>query len=130
MEVWKALRAPYCESFASTPGSRAIDVYDAPSILAERGEALAPATPVPAEIATQAKERPAFGGDVDAVDCTVFAPPTVAAADSILVQLFAHMPQQADEVIQLRANSTRLPGVWDSARWKSRSLAAPGSRSS
>ena len=99
----------YCESFALAPGSRAIDVYDATSMVAERGEVLAPATPVPAEIATHAQERPALGGDVDAVDCTVFVPPTVAAADSILVQLFAHMPQQADEVIQLSANSTRPP---------------------
>ena len=65
---------PYSESVVSTPGSPAIDVYDATSMLAERGEALAPATPVPAEIATQAQERPALGGDVDAVDCTVFAP--------------------------------------------------------
>ena len=128
MEVWKSLVRTYCESVVLTPGSPAIDVYDAPSILAERGEALAPATPVPAEIATQAKERPAFGGDVDAVDCTVFAPPTVAAADSILVQLFAHMPQQADEVIQLRAtrrdrqaSGIQLAGSRDPSR-----LQAPG----
>jgi hypothetical protein len=87
------------ESVAFAP--RGIDVEDATSMIAERSEALAPATPVPAEIATQAQARPAPGGDVDAVDCTVFAPPTVAAADSILVQFFAHMPQQADEVIQL-----------------------------
>ena len=70
-------------------------------MIAERSEAMAPATAVPAEIATQAQARPAPGGDVDAVDCTVFAPPAAAAGDSILVQLFAHMPQQADEVIQL-----------------------------
>jgi hypothetical protein len=70
-------------------------------MIAQRGEALAPATPVPAEIAAQAQARPAPSSDVDAVDCTVFAPPTVAAADSILVQLFVHMPQHADQVIQL-----------------------------
>src|SRR5271166_4960448 len=87
------------ESVAFAP--RGIDVEDATSMIAERSEALAPATPVPAEIATQAQARPAPGGDVDAVDCTVFAPPAAAAGDSILVQLFAHMPQQADEVIQL-----------------------------
>jgi TIR domain len=80
---------------------RGIDVEDATSMIAERSEAMVPATAVPAEIATQAQARPAPGGDVDAVDCTVFAPPAAAAGDSILVQLFAHMPQQADEVIQL-----------------------------
>ena len=93
--------APQDESVAFAPGSRGIDVEDATSRIADRGEALAPATAVPAEIATQAQARPAPGGDVDAVDCTVFAPPAAAAGDSILVQLFAHMPQQADEVIQL-----------------------------
>ena len=81
--------------------SRGIDVEDATSMIAERGEALAPATPVPAEIATQAQARPAPGGDVDAVDCTVFAPPAAAAGDSILVQLFAHTAQQADDAIHM-----------------------------
>ncbi len=93
--------APHDESVAFTPEPRGIDVEDATSMIAERGEAMAPATVVPAEIATQAQARPAPGGDVDAVDCTVFAPPAAAAGDSILVQLFAHIPQQADEVIQL-----------------------------
>jgi len=93
--------APSHADVAFAVESRRIDVEDATSMIAEKGEALAPATAVPAEIATQAQARPAPGGDLDAVDCTVFAPPTVAAADSILVQLFAHMPQQADEVIKL-----------------------------
>ena len=89
------------ESVAFAPESRGIDVEDATSMIAERGEALAPATPVPAEIATQAQARPAPGGDVDAVDCTVFAPPAAAAGDSILVQLFAHTAQQADDAIHM-----------------------------
>ena len=70
-------------------------------MLAERVESLPSATPVPAEIATQAQARPAPGGDVDPVDCTVFAPPAAAAGDSMLVQLFAHTPQQTDDVIQM-----------------------------
>src|SRR5271157_3961775 len=89
------------ESVAFAPESRGIDVEDATSMIAERGEALAPATPVPAEIATQAQARPAPGGDVEAVDCTVFAPPAAAAGDSILVQLFAHTAQQADDAIHM-----------------------------
>ena len=33
----------------------------------------------------------------DTVECTVFAPPTAAPGDSILVQVFAHLPDQADD---------------------------------
>jgi serine/threonine protein kinase len=74
---------------------------DATSLALQRGEALTPATPVPAEIASQAQARPAPGGDVDAVDCSVFAPPAAAAGEQFQVRLFAHMAQQTDEVIQL-----------------------------
>ena len=33
----------------------------------------------------------------DPVDCTVFAPPSVAQGDRLLVQVFAHRPDQAEE---------------------------------
>ena len=93
--------APHDESVVFVTESRGIDVEDAKSMIAERSEAMAPATAVLAEIATQAQARPAPGGDVDAVDCTVFAPPAAAAGDSILVQLFAHTPQQTDDAIHM-----------------------------
>jgi hypothetical protein len=33
----------------------------------------------------------------DTVQCTVFAPPSAAPGDSMLVQVFAHLPEQADD---------------------------------
>jgi hypothetical protein len=35
------------------------------------------------------------------VDCTVFAPPTAAQGDSILVQVFAHLAEAAEAVEKL-----------------------------
>ena len=96
----ESVRPPYNESIAF-PTSGGIEIVDPTSQLAQTVESLPSATPVPAEIAAQAQARPAPGGDVDPVDCTVFAPPAAAAGDSMLVQVFAHTPQQADEVIQL-----------------------------
>lgn len=93
--------APDDESVAFAPESRGIETGGPTSLIAERGEALPSATPVPAEIATQAQARPAPGGDVDPVDCTVFAPPAAAVGDPMLVQLFAHTPQQTADVIQM-----------------------------
>jgi hypothetical protein len=34
---------------------------------------------------------------VDPVDCSVFAPPTIAMGTSVMVQVFAHLPQNAEE---------------------------------
>jgi hypothetical protein len=61
----------------------------------------APPTPVPTEIAAVAQPRTAPGVDVDQVDCTVFAPSAVAAGESMLVQVFAHTPQQTDDAIEM-----------------------------
>ncbi len=92
---------PFDESVPFGPTSRGIEIDDPTSQLAQSIESLPPATPVPAEIATQAQPRPAPGGDVDPVDCTVFAPPAATAGGSMLVQLFAHTPQQTDDAIQM-----------------------------
>ena len=59
------------------------------------------ATPLPASIAMETQERTPLAADVDPVDCTVFAPPTAQAGESILVQVYAHMPDQGDQVVQL-----------------------------
>jgi hypothetical protein len=64
-------------------------------------EAPEPVTPIPAAIALNATTREAPQADVDPVDCTVFAPPAAAAGESILVQVFVHMPAQADDAILL-----------------------------
>ncbi len=37
----------------------------------------------------------------DTVDCTVFAPPTVAVRDIFMIQVFAHLPEQATEAQKL-----------------------------
>jgi serine/threonine protein kinase len=37
----------------------------------------------------------------DRVDCTVFAPPRVSVGQSVLIQVFAHLPRQAAEAKQL-----------------------------
>jgi hypothetical protein len=58
-------------------------------------------TPVPASIALQTQERTASATDADPVDCTVFAPPTAQAGASILVQVFAHVPEESEQVVQL-----------------------------
>ncbi len=89
------------ESVAFAPTSRGIEVDGRASHEAPGVEPLLPATPVPAEIAAQAQPRPAPAGDVDPVDCTVFAPAAAAAGESIMVQLFAHTPQQTDDAIQM-----------------------------
>jgi hypothetical protein len=43
--------------------------------------------------------------DLDDVQCTVFAPPAASTASTILVQVFAHVPQEADDA---RAIATEL----------------------
>jgi hypothetical protein len=43
--------------------------------------------------------EPAGRPELDVVDCTVFAPPTVGAGDSALVQVFVHAPEYEDLVI-------------------------------
>lgn len=45
-----------------------------------------------------ADEAQAMG---DWVDCTVFAPPTVASAESFLVQVFAHLPEETERAREL-----------------------------
>ena len=40
-------------------------------------------------------------GEFDTVDCTVFAPPVVAQKESFLVQVFAHLPDEAREVARI-----------------------------
>lgn len=51
------------------------------------------------------------GPPKDAVDCTAFAPPSVRTSDAFLVQVFAHVPQQADEArkfaIEFDSEATR-----------------------
>ena len=50
----------------------------------------------------ESSPQPEDGRDASPpVDCTVFAPPAAAAGGSIVVQLFVHLPQQADEAIEL-----------------------------
>jgi len=113
----ESVGTPYDESvpFAPAPTSKAIEHGDPMSLLAQGVESLPPATPVPGEIAVRAQPRPAPGGsdhcrqpwlsrrseDVDPVDCTVFAPPAATAGESLLVQVFAHTPQQTDDAIQM-----------------------------
>ena len=61
-------------------------------------------------------------GDVarDLVQCTVFAPPSAAPGDSLLVQVFVHLPEEANEA---RAIATELDT--DARRRAFRSLEAP-----
>jgi hypothetical protein len=56
---------------------------------------------LPASIALENQERTPAAADADPVDCTVFAPPTAQAGESILVQVYAHMPDQSEQVVQL-----------------------------
>jgi hypothetical protein len=59
------------------------------------------ASQLPASIVQESKERAPLAADADPVDCTVFAPPTAQAGESILVQVYAHMPDQSEQVVQL-----------------------------
>ena len=56
----------------------------------------------------------------DSVQCTVFAPPSAAPGDSILVQVFVHLPEEADDA---RAIATELDT--EASRRAFRSLEAP-----
>jgi TIR domain len=56
----------------------------------------------------------------DLVQCTVFAPPSTAPGDSILVQVFVHLPEKADDA---RAIASELDV--DARRRAFRSLDAP-----
>ena len=49
----------------------------------------------------ETQERTPLAADADPVDCTVFAPPTAQAGESILVQVYAHMADQSEQVVQL-----------------------------
>ncbi len=46
--------------------------------------------------------RGAYSGDPDgdAVDCSVFAPPAVREGDTFMVQAFAHLAEQVDDVVE------------------------------
>ncbi len=63
------------------------------------GGDLAPGDPRLAAVAAQGRGAfgPSAGVQRDPVDCTVFSPPEVRAEDSLLVQVFAHVPQKAEE---------------------------------
>lgn len=52
---------------------------------------------IPDSVAVGDRLRVKSSDDVDAVDCTVFAPPEIAAGETILVQVFAHTPEQAEQ---------------------------------
>jgi len=69
--------------------------------LTETTEDTRAASLVPASIALDTQERTPLAADADPVDCTVFAPPTAQAGESILVQVYAHMPDQSEQVVQL-----------------------------
>jgi len=69
--------------------------------LTETTEHTSGASLVPASIALETPERTPLAADADPVDCTVFAPPTAQAGESILVQVYAHMPDQSEQVVQL-----------------------------
>jgi hypothetical protein len=56
---------------------------------------------LPASIALETQERKPLAADADAVDCTVFAPPSAQPGESILVQVYAHMSDQSEQVVQL-----------------------------
>jgi hypothetical protein len=56
----------------------------------------------------------------DTVDCTVFAPPSAAPGDSILVQVFAHLPEQAAD-----AQAIAMELDTDARRRTFQSLEAP-----
>jgi len=43
----------------------------------------------------------ALGGEREPVDCTVFAPPSAHAGESVLVQVFAHIPDLSDTTLAL-----------------------------
>ena len=58
--------------------------------------------------------------DADVVDCTVFAPPSAAPGSSFLVQVFAHLPEEADDA---KAIASELD--LDARRRAFRSLQAP-----
>ncbi len=73
------------------------EAFDAPLGMPEPLEDVEPSPAVPSGTSTS---RGAFGADsavLDAVDCSVFSPPQVAAADSTLVQVFVHQPKHADQ---------------------------------
>jgi len=81
--------------------------------LSETTEDARGTAPVPASIALETQQRTPLAADADAVDCTVFAPPTAQTGESILVQVYIHMPDQSEEVVQLAQEadeSARLLG--------------------
>jgi hypothetical protein len=76
---------------------------------------------VPASAPVQTTARPvrsqdqgtrAGGAECDPVDCTVFAPPTAAQGDSIMVQVFAHLAEAAESVEKLAKRAD------ESAEWR------------
>ena len=79
--------------------------------------------PVPAAIALRARKRELSRTEADPVDCAVFAPTSVAAGQSILIQVFAHQPGEVEEVIRFAREADE-----DARRLGSRSLEVEVSR--
>ena len=55
---------------------------------------------LPAELASRPRRQPAQAA-LDPVDCSVFAPPGLPRGKTVFVQVFAHLPQQAAEAMNL-----------------------------
>jgi cold shock CspA family protein len=60
---------------------------------------------LPAAAETPALRRPRAPAQLDEVQCTVFAPPTTMPGSTLLVQVFAHLPEEANDA---RAIATEL----------------------
>ncbi len=89
-----SLEAPDDDEWSSSPGRPSARVRDTAQRLQgeppQQGSAL-PFTAVP-------RSAPAALGDVDPVDCTVFAPRQTHPGDELLVQVFVHLADNAEEV--------------------------------
>jgi len=60
---------------------------------------------------TRPDGMPLYVGPTDCMDCTVFAPPKVSVGQKVLVQVWVHVPEKADEARELASemdSTTRL----------------------
>jgi hypothetical protein len=100
--LWEKLRQR-SEPQPSPPGASDLGVTQPPLNTRLRDAALAGVVRTPTN--RIAEEKVTGQVERDIVQCTVFAPPSSAAGDSILVQVFVHLPEEADDA---RAVATEL----------------------
>ncbi|MDX2029249.1 MAG: toll/interleukin-1 receptor domain-containing protein [Blastocatellia bacterium] len=61
------------------------------------------AEPAPQRIAVSAGPRGEAAAQLDTVECSVFAPPAAAVGATLMIQVFAHLHEQAAEAAQMAA---------------------------